>query len=188
MTTRVKLICHAPTPAVRASAFPNDEPLERAALRKLAGGGAPMGRMDRIFASPGTAARQTADALGFSAAVEPALCECDYGTWAGRSMADIHDQEPEGLAAWLTEPGSAPHGGESMLALMDRVGAWLDAQRDIPGAVAAVTHASVIRAAIVHAIEAPPSSFWRIDVAPLAIAKLSASGGRWSLAFLGPLV
>ncbi len=55
------------------------------------------------------------------------------------------------------------------------------------GVTLAVTHASVIRAAIVTAIEAEPRSFWRIDVAPLSMAKLSGHGGRWNLVGLGAL-
>jgi broad specificity phosphatase PhoE len=48
-----------------------------------------------------------------------------------------------------------------------------------------VTDAAVIRAAIVHAIEATPQSFWRIDVAPLSCAQVSSTGGRWNLVSLG---
>lgn len=187
MTTRVKLICHGSTPAVRASAFPNDESLEPAALQKLTDSAYRLGGLDRILASPAPAAWQTAEALGLSATAETALRECDYGLWAGRSMAAVHDEAPEDLALWLTDLGSHPHGGESLLSLMHRVGAWLDAQHGFTGVVAAVTHASVIRAAIVHALGAPPSSFWRIDVAPLALTKLSGGGGGWSLASIGPM-
>jgi broad specificity phosphatase PhoE len=55
------------------------------------------------------------------------------------------------------------------------------------GTAGAVTHASVIRAAIVHAIGAELRSFWRIDVAPLSLARLNGGAGRWTLASLGPL-
>ena len=91
------------------------------------------------------------------------------------------------MAEWLRDPGAAPHGGESVLALIERVATWLDAQKATPGKIVAVTHASVIRAAIVHAIEAGPRSFWRIDVAPLSLTRLSANNGRWTLASLGAM-
>jgi broad specificity phosphatase PhoE len=48
-----------------------------------------------------------------------------------------------------------------------------------------ITHAAVIRAAIVHAIEATPQSFWRIDVAPLSCTRLSGTNGRWNLVSTG---
>jgi broad specificity phosphatase PhoE len=70
---------------------------------------------------------------------------------------------------------------------MRRVAVWLGEQLATKGKVLAVTHASVIRAAIVHAIEAGPRSFWRIDVAPLSVARLSGHDGRWTLVSLGAL-
>jgi broad specificity phosphatase PhoE len=48
-----------------------------------------------------------------------------------------------------------------------------------------VTHASIIRAAVVHAIEAGPQSLWRIDIAPLSITRLSGTNGRWNLTSAG---
>jgi hypothetical protein len=40
---------------------------------------------------------------------------------------------------------------------------------------------------MVHAIEAGPRSFWRIDVAPLSLARLSANHGHWTLVSLAPM-
>jgi broad specificity phosphatase PhoE len=54
------------------------------------------------------------------------------------------------------------------------------------GATLAVTHASVVRAAIVNALGAAPSAFPRIDVPPLSLARLSGQEGRWNLVALGP--
>jgi hypothetical protein len=39
----------------------------------------------------------------------------------------------------------------------------------------------------VSALGAGSSSFWRIDVAPLWVARLSGHAGRWNLAALGAL-
>jgi broad specificity phosphatase PhoE len=88
----------------------------------------------------------------------------------------------------MRDPEAAPHGGESIVGLIRRVAAWLEAQNGMRGTTVAVTHASVIRAAIVHAIEANPRSFWRIDVAPLSVTALSGNGGRWTLSAIGPLM
>jgi broad specificity phosphatase PhoE len=64
--------------------------------------------------------------------------------------------------------------------LIARVSAWLDAQKATPGTVVAITHASVIRAAMVCALDAEPRSFWHINVAPLSLVRLSHHG-RWTL-------
>ena len=186
MTTHLKLLCHASTAAVRLAAFPADEPLDDQGRRKLAAVAQRI-HADRCWTSPALRASQTADALGLKATAEPMLRDCDYGRWTGRTLADVQAQEPEAVAEWLGNPEAAPHGGESMLALMKRVAAWLDAQRGMPGVTVAVTHASVIRAAIVHAIEAEARSFWRIDVAPLSLTRLSGANGRWTLASLTAL-
>jgi len=118
---------------------------------------------DRCWSSPALRAIQTAEALQLDAIVEPMLRECDYGRWSGRSFDEVRAQEPEALAEWLRDPEAAPHGGESIVGLIGRVAAWLETQNGMRGKTVAVTHASVIRAAIVHAIEASPRSFWRID-------------------------
>ena len=110
------------------------------------------------------------------------LRDCDYGRWAGRAFDDVQAKEPDAIAEWLRDPTSAPHGGESILALIERAAAWLDRESGTPGRVLAITHASIIRAAIVHAIGAPPQSVWRIDIAPLSLTRLSGANGRWTLA------
>jgi broad specificity phosphatase PhoE len=45
----------------------------------------------------------------------------------------------------------------------------------------AVTHAGVVKGALVHALGAPIESFWRIDVLPLAITELHSHDGRWTI-------
>jgi broad specificity phosphatase PhoE len=180
-TTRLQLLCHASTSAVRMSAFPADEPIDSQKRQVLSATQRQFVRSDRCLTSPALRARQTAEALQLDATVEPALRDCDYGRWATLSFDHVQTKEPAGLADWLRDPAAAPHGGEAILSLIERVGAWLDAQNGIPGKTVAITHASVIRAAVVHAIGAPPQSFWRIDIAPLSITSLSGTEDRWNL-------
>ena len=68
-----------------------------------------------------------------------------------------------------------------MLSLMQRAAGWLDGENGRAGLSIVVTHATIIRAAIVHAIKAGPESFWRIDIAPLSVTRLSGKDGRWIL-------
>jgi broad specificity phosphatase PhoE len=175
------LLCHASTSAVRTSAFPADEELDVHGKRKLTGLSRRLQHWDRCVTSPTRRATETAAALGLEASIEPMLRDCDYGRWTGRSYDEIQAQEPEALAEWIKDPSAAPHGGESIVALIARVSAWLDTQLAASGVILAVTHASVIRAAIVCALEAEPRSFWHIDIAPLSLTQLSGNGGRWTL-------
>jgi broad specificity phosphatase PhoE len=178
---RLRLVCHASTSAVRISAFPADETLDPQGRRQLAKFSEKRLGADRIWTSPALRARQTAEALQLGATVEPMLQDCDYGRWAGRSLDEVQAQEPDSVAQWLSDPEAAPHGGESLHTMMKRVAIWLDTQSGSPGRIVAVTHASIIRAAIVHALGAPPQSFWRIDVAPLSVTTLHRNDRRWSL-------
>jgi broad specificity phosphatase PhoE len=181
MTTRLKLLCHASTSAVRTSTFPADEPLDEQGRQKLAAFPNTLRHSDRYFTSPALRARQTAEALGLTATIEPDLRDCNYGRWTGRTFEEVQAQEPQAMADWIGNPDATPHGGESIAALIARVSNWLDTQSATPGVVGAVTHASVMRAAIVCALKAEPRSFWHIDIAPLSLVRLSGHGGRWTL-------
>src|SRR5882757_6975730 len=125
MPARLTLICHGATAATRAAAFPRDEPLEDGAVEHAKALGLSLRRNDRAVTSPALQARQTAAALSLDAGVHPALRDCDYGHWCGRKLTDIQATHPAELAAWLSDPGAAPHGGESLLALMQRVSDWM---------------------------------------------------------------
>ena len=187
MNARLDLIAHGSTAATRAARFPDDESLEASAvgaLEALRGRLSPYGR---VMIAPSRAAHETAEALGLDAAVETALRDCDYGRWRGLAAKAVAEREPDGFAAWLGDPGAAPHGGESFSRLTERVSAWLAQSLTHDGATLAVTHASVVRAGIASALGAPPSSVFRIDVAPLSLARLSGRDGRWNLVAFGPL-
>jgi broad specificity phosphatase PhoE len=93
--------------------------------------------------------------------------------------------EPDAAASWLADPDAAPHGGESLAALVRRVGGWMDSA-GLSGHVLAVTHPAVIRAALVYALGAPTTCFWRIDIAPLSLTKLRRNATQWSLRFNRP--
>ncbi len=133
-----------------------------------------------MLTSPARCARDAAQALGFDEARhEDRIAEVDYGRWQGRSLKDLANEEPEALAAWCRDPRAAPHGGESFCDVAARVAGWLE-QLDGPAEVVAVSHAAVLRAAIVHALDGPPSAFSRIEIAPLSWIELRRSARGWS--------
>jgi broad specificity phosphatase PhoE len=188
MPTRITLICHASTPATRQARFPLDEAIEDKARDQAAALKTAIPRADRIWTSPKLCARQTAAALSFDPVADPLLRECDYGRWAGRALHEVQSVEPDGIAAWLSDPDATPHGGESISDLLCRVASWLDLRPREGGHGIAITHAAVIRAAILHAIGAPARAFWHIDVGPLSMTDLRHDGVRWTWRALGPTV
>jgi broad specificity phosphatase PhoE len=185
VTARLILICHASTAAVRSSSFPADEPLDEHGKVSAAALAGRLPNADRWLTSPELRTRQTAEALGLDAAVEPRLRDCDYASWSGRSFKDVYAHEPEAVAAWLRDPAAMPHGGESVLSVMQRVADWLLGEQAHHLRSIVLTHSAIIRAAIVHAIGAPPQSFWRMDIAPLSVTRLSGDNDRWNLTSFG---
>ena len=184
MTMRLNLLCSASTSSISQVAFAADEPLDargRESLSRLSGC---VPSCDIVLRSPALCAAQTAEGFTLHAKAEPLLRDCDFGRWAGRSLAEVQAQAPEAVADWLQNPHAAPHGGESFADVMTRVGGWMDGLLATSGSVMAITHASIMRAAIAHALGAGPETFRHIDIAPLTRARLSGSGGRWTLAAL----
>ncbi|GAA1425297.1 histidine phosphatase family protein [Streptomyces thermospinosisporus] len=158
-----------------------DVPLDARARQQARAARAVLPPADRSLCAPSRRCRETAEALGLRAATEPALRDLELGGWRGRSLDELAGAEPEALAAWTTDPTAAPHGGESVTDLCRRVAGWLDGLPDDTGRLLAVVDQSVARAAVVHALTAPPEAFWRIDVPPLTCVRLTGRSGRWNL-------
>jgi broad specificity phosphatase PhoE len=184
-TVRVVLLCHGETDAVRNAAFAADEPLTSRGLAEVAEVAESLPSVGSVRCAESTCCTQTAKALGVEPILDPELAGCDYGDWRGLTLEQVQTSEPSALAMWLTDPTVAPHGGESIRSLVQRVGRWLDGLPEQRQALLAITDASVIRAAIVHAMQAGPESIWRVDVAPLGRTVLSGRSGRWTLRSTG---
>ena len=173
---------HAPTRATRAASFPDDEPLDRRGRSQAASLAASLPAQHELLCSPSSRCRETARAAGLGEPlVQPELAECDFGAWTGRTLAELHESDPDAVAAWMTDADACPHGGESLAAFAMRVGLWLDAQAGLEGSAVAITHGGVVKAALVHALGAPIAAFWRLDVSPLSITELHARDGRWTV-------
>jgi broad specificity phosphatase PhoE len=181
MALRITWLAHGATAAVRRAAFPLDEPLEDKARLLAAGLRDSIGRFEVVLTAPEHRARETAAALGLTASIDPLLRDCDPGVWAGRMLGELQAEVPAALAAWLKDPEAAPHGGESIAALIHRVGGWMDDPARGEHRILAVTHPSVLRAATVHALGAPPTAFQRIDAPPLARLVMSREAKMWRL-------
>lgn len=175
---RVILLCHAETAVTASATFPGAESLSERGHAQAARVDAP--RADLVLRAPSPQCAETAQALGVPAVGEPALAGCDHGVWRGRQLDEILTTEREALTRWLTDPAAAPHGGESITALIRRAGIWLDG---LSGAntILAVADQTFIRATLVHAIDAKPATYWRIDISPLHRVELTGQAGRWHL-------
>ncbi|HEY6577893.1 MAG TPA: histidine phosphatase family protein [Rhizomicrobium sp.] len=138
-----------------------------------------------IQSSPRERCLETAEdistALGIPIQIEAALDELDFGLWTGAKFAELDDD-----SAWRNwnERRSLmrPPGGESMVEAQQRILLHLEetARRGISGPVAMVTHAEIVRAALLHArglsldawgtVPVPPGSFSQLEFAQLGNA------------------
>ena len=162
---RLHLVWHAGTAATRSPVVPDDEPAV-GALPDLA---PLLGRAGTVITSPARRCRVD------GARVEPLLGPWDLGSWSGRPLAELD------LAAWRAHPAYDAHGGESLLALCARVGRLLGSWHQREGRLVAVTHGAVVKAAVVTALAAPPSSCWAMDIAPASVTELHSTPGGWRL-------
>lgn len=186
MPLRLLLISHAATSATRLAAFPKDEAIEASWEKRTAALASSLPRADQIYRAPERRTLETATALGLEAQSLDALRDLDHGRWAGDGFDAVLGREPEALGAWTSNPAAAPHGGESIEALIERLAPWLAERQRLGGRVIAVTHPAVIRAALVIVLGAPATSFWRIDIAPLTRVELRGDGRRWLLRAIAP--
>ncbi|MCQ4211571.1 MULTISPECIES: histidine phosphatase family protein [Streptomyces] len=185
MQLSVTLLAAARSSSLLTERFDDDRPLDEAGwyeVQRAAPGLGPLAAAELRYCSPTPRSRATGDALGLAPLAQPALRDCDMGRWRGRTLAEVTAVEPAAVDHWLGDPRSAPHGGESLLGFITRVGTWLDT-RPVGGSgrMVAVAEPSVVRAALVFALKAPPSTYWNIDVRPLSTATVSGQAGRWSL-------
>jgi broad specificity phosphatase PhoE len=139
---------------------------------------------DTVWCAPEPAARQAADAFGLTPVVADALALPALGRWAGQSLDSVAASDSDGLAAWLSDPACAPHGGESLAALVLRLGEWLDTLDS--GRSLIVVHAITGRAAATHALAADPRTMMHLDVPPLGLVRMTRTD-RWRLQRLGRL-
>src|SRR3954468_14162534 len=161
---RLTLVSHAMTDAMAAGRFPTDEPLNALGHRQV-DASIDLGITERAYCGPEKGARQTAELLGLHAGIEARLADLDYGRWRGDVLGGVGSAD---LAIWLTDPSRAPHGGESVVELIERVRDWMNGLTTRHSRLVAVTHPAVVRAAILIALDAPAKSFGPIDIAPVS--------------------
>ncbi|MFF9171422.1 MULTISPECIES: histidine phosphatase family protein [unclassified Streptomyces] len=187
MPLRVTFVAAARSTALLAERFQDDRPLDQAGweeVGRVAGDLLPLAAAELRYCSPTPRSRATGDALGYAPLVQLALRDCDMGRWRGLTLGEALAREPEAVDRWLADPRVTPHGGESLVAFITRVGDWLDTRPVEDGCrIVAVAEPSVIRAALVYALKAPPSTYWNLDVRPLSTTTVSGRPGRWNLRF-----
>jgi broad specificity phosphatase PhoE len=175
---RLVVVAHGVTGGLREAIFGDlDHVLDEAAIPAV------RARFARWFQGPEVACAETAARLGGPGEVMARLRTCDFGSWSGRSLANVGATDSKGIGQWLADPHAKPHGGESLAELILRVGGAVDQAEWPEGQSIVVVAPLVARAIAVHALGAPPEMIFRIDISPLGHMKVSRSTNSWRLRF-----
>jgi ribonuclease H / adenosylcobalamin/alpha-ribazole phosphatase len=186
--TRTLLLRHGETPlsAEKRFAGVGEIPLtETGVLQAQAAAKALAGRsIDAIVSSPLGRARQTAqetaDVLGLPVRTDDGFRETDFGDWEGYTFAEVRERWPAELDAWLADPSVAPPHGESFTAVARRVNTARDKLlvRFRQQTVLIVSHVTPIKLLVRSALDAPPSSLYRmfLDVSSISEIDWYADG------------
>ena len=117
-----------------------------------------------LWSSPLERARRTAELVGAALGLEPvalhALIESDRGEWEGRLVAELANESPELLAAFVAaDPSFRFPGGESLAEQLQRTRSALATVAAGPLPALVVAHAGTIRAALADSgAPVPPES------------------------------
>jgi broad specificity phosphatase PhoE len=145
-------------------------------------------RIDTIFASPRERTQQTAQvvaaACGLPMTTAEELDEIDFGRWSGQDFEALQ-QDPlwqrwNAVRSLIRTPG-----GETMLDVQRRVLGLMERLVEARGGqcVALVSHADVIKTAVLHHLGLGIDAWPRFDIAPASITRLVI--GDWGARLLG---
>ncbi|MGC4864087.1 bifunctional RNase H/acid phosphatase [Micromonospora sp. DT53] len=190
--TRLILVRHGETPYTEQRRYSGrgDVPLSERGRAQARATGARVAELApsvaAVLSSP--LSRCTATAASIAGALgdvpvrtEDDLIECDFGQWEGRTFAEVRQQWPGEMDAWLASPRIAPPGGESFTHVAER------AHRVISGLLTAypgetvvvVSHVSPIKLMLRDALAAGDGFLHRLflDAAGISVLDMWPDGG-----------
>ena len=170
-----------------ASANPGLSEEGRDQIRSVASWLSPLAdRVDAVVTSPVRRTRESAEilaeALGHPLQEEPGFAEMEFGAWDGMTFVEVAEKHQADLDKWLGSLDVAPGGsGESFRSVEERVLAGLQRMLDDHAGktVVVVSHVTPIKTLVAHAVDAPLTSLFRMELSPGSVTVLSFfTGGR----------
>ncbi|MSQ09438.1 MAG: histidine phosphatase family protein [Dehalococcoidia bacterium] len=109
--------------------------------------------LTRVYSSPQVRCRVVAEQVTRGANLTLQLLgdlrEAEMGEWEGREFSELERPYPQAREAWRSDPHFGPPGGESALAVWDRVqGALRTIVEHGPGAALVMSHGLTLRTAL----------------------------------------
>jgi probable phosphoglycerate mutase len=146
------------------------------------------GRAGAIWAGPLDRCQRTARIIGQTqglvADTQPALDDIDYGEWQGHTYEEIQQTDPAGFDSWMTHPDETripaadtlqQASGRAIAAMQ----AVLAERSDVT--VIFVSHDSINRLVLLHALDMPLARYHDLEQAPCGISRLQYNGLRWKV-------
>jgi len=162
-----------------------DDPLSKKGWRQMWSAVANPPPWVHIISSPLARCREFAFSLGEKLAIpvtqDARLREVGFGAWEGKTATELKQQDPEIITRFYDDPvNNRPQGAEPLSAFSRRVSsAFVDALSAYTGKhILIVAHAGVMRAVIVHVLNAPSGAMYRIAVANASLIRVMADGER----------
>ncbi len=111
--------------------------------------------------------------------IEPGFAEQHFGEWQGQPRAEVHSRNPDWRRFWLAPAHATPPGGESFVAVMERVAAGIARHTESHAGrhIVSVSHGGPIRAAIAVAIGLAPEGALGFAIDNLSITRLDHIAG-----------
>jgi len=155
----------------------------RAQVREVADWLAPLGGdVDAVVTSPVRRTRESAEILAERLALdlveEPGFAEMEFGVWDGLTFAEVRERYPDAIQGWLGSLDVAPDGGESFREVEERVLAGLErVTGEYAGkTVLVVSHVTPIKILVAHAVDAPLSALFRMELSTASVSVVSFVG------------
>jgi ribonuclease H / adenosylcobalamin/alpha-ribazole phosphatase len=152
----------------------------RAQVREVADWLAPIAEaVDVVVSSPVRRTRESAEIvaerLGSPLVEEPGFAEMEFGSWDGLTFAEVQEQRPDEIEAWLGSLDVGPGGGESFREVekrvLDELGRLLESHAG--KTVVVVSHVTPIKTLVAHAVEAPLSALFRMELSTASVSVVS---------------
>jgi probable phosphoglycerate mutase len=138
--------------------------------------------VDVVVTSPVRRTRESAEILaerlGVDLADEAAFAEMEFGTWDGMTFAEVREQRPDEIESWLGSLDVAAGGGESFREVEKRVldGLSRVLERYAGRTVVVVSHVTPIKTLVAHAVDAPLTALFRMEMSTASVSVLSFFG------------
>jgi phosphoserine phosphatase len=189
--TKILLVRHGHVEGIKPERFRGRQPLEltaqgraeaAAVARRIATGWKPK----HLYSSPMGRCVKTTKEIANACDIGPAqtcadLNDIDYGDWQFKTFADAKTENPALFAAWFATPHMVRFpNGESLQDLAARAtnALRLVLARHPNETVVLVSHDSVNCALLLHFIDLPLSSYWRIVQNPCCINEIDVADGK----------